>query len=416
MKILTLVSKFFKTSWGNLCRRCHYVMMAIPFIVVTASIVLSVASIVRINQILDHQTLQYAGELFSTSQMSFRKLTVLSQGLETDDGSAPRVCAKCLSKEQIEEIHEQLDLAEKAATGNTKDSGSKKGKGKTIKLENLWEDCYSSTAHYAAEGYIENDAQGSCSSCEIVGVSGAYDLIHPFIYESGGFISDNSDRYSIVLNTQMAWNLFHSYQIIGAYVLINGTYYRVVGVVCEGKDKIAETTGVTEPRAYVQFSQLVNLANNSEIPTNSEERDNAVKESDLAISCYEVLLTDPINNIAYNDLVKVLQDSIGYTPDSKTIQVINNTDRFNVLRLWKKYFPLNKSYESFDGMALPYHERSARLAERYIVFWAEMLVVAGILFIVGGTNIYAIFHGKETKHKIVEEEDEDESIPDIRRV
>ena len=115
MKILTLVSKFFKTSWGNLCRRCHYVMMAIPFIVVTASIVLSVASIVRINQILDHQTLQYAGELFSTSQMSFRKLTVLSQGLETDDGSAPRVCAKCLSKEQIEEIHEQLDLAEKAA-------------------------------------------------------------------------------------------------------------------------------------------------------------------------------------------------------------------------------------------------------------------------------------------------------------
>ena len=88
--------------------------------------------------------------------------------------------------------------------------------------------------------------------------------------------------------------------------------------------------------------------------------------------------------------------------------LINNTDRFNVISLYKKYFPLKKSYAGGDGISVPFYERSARLAEQYVVFWAEALVVAIFFVIVGGCNIYAIFHGKDPRHKKEEAEDDDE--------
>ncbi|MBR3033708.1 MAG: hypothetical protein IKH92_11895, partial [Clostridiales bacterium] len=120
-----------------------------------------------------------------------------------------------------------------------------------------------------------------------------------------------------------------------------------------------------------------------------------------------VLLMDPIKNIAYNDLVQAMGDTIGYSEDKSELQVFSNTSRFHVTSLWKKYFPLKKSYTGGESLQIPYYERSARLAEQYVVFWAEFLVVGIVLVIGGGGYIYAIFHGKETRHKR-EEDSEDE--------
>ena len=285
---------------------------------------------------------------------------------------------------------------------------SGKSSSKAAKIVNVWKDCYSASARYPAKGFLEKDETGSVDSCEIMGVSEDYAILHPFCYESGGFLPDeDGDRYTIVLNTQLAWNLFHSYQVLGAFVEVNGISYQVVGVVNEGKDDIAETTGVTEPRAYVQFPQLASLINGPTAASSSDEVDTLVHDTDLAVTCYEVLLMDPIKNIAYNDLVQAMSDTIGYSADNSELQVFSNTSRFHVTSLWKKYFPLKKSYTGGESLQIPYYERSARLAEQYVVFWAEFLVVGIVLVIGGGGYIYAIFHGKETRHKR-EEDSEDE--------
>ena len=274
---------------------------------------------------------------------------------------------------------------------------------------NPWKDCYSSTARYSAKGRIGKEETGSVDSFELVGVGGDYEVLHPFSYESGGFLSkEESGRASIVLNTQMAWNLFRSYEVLGAFVEINGTIYSVVGVVNDGTDMLSETVGTTKPRAYVQFSQLAALGNNGEVPQTTAEVNSTLTEEQLAVTCYEALLMDPINNIAYNDLVKAMTDSIGYTEDTSRLLVINNTGRFNVVSLFKKYFPLKKSYVGGEGLDVPYYERSARLAEQYVVFWAEALAVGIVLVIVGGCNIYAILHGKTPRHKKQDAEDDDE--------
>lgn len=408
MELGPKIKKFIKRKWGDICRRSHYILMGIPFVLVIGGIVLSVASVVRINQVLDGQTLQYAAERFESKSHPYRHLTILGPGEIQGDGSAPRKTPDGLDIEKVQKIHDGLDLIEASTT--TKGSKDQK---KSDVVVNLWKDCYSATATYSAQGYMDKTPTGSVDKCEVVGVGGDYHVVHPFRYESGGFLPDENgvgDRYSIVLNTQLAWNLFHSYQILGAFVEIRGTTYQVVGVVNEGSDAIAETTGVTQPRAYIQFSQLALLANDSLTPSTSPEMEGFVKVEDLAITCYEALLTDPIKEIACNDLVQALSDNIGYSADSSPLLIINNTDRFNVIRLWKKYFPLKNAYPGGDGIQVPYYERSARVAEQYVVFWAEALICGIVLILAGMCNIYAIFHGRHTKHELEEELDDDNDI------
>ena len=404
MEIRPKLKNFIKTRWSNLCRRSHYFLMGLPFVLVTSGIVLSIASVVRIDQILDRQSFQYSAEYFESKSMPYRYLTVLGPGLRQEDGSAPRKTMSGLDIEAVKSIHETLDLTESASIGNGRGS-------KNTSIENVWEDCYSTTAKYSAVGILNDENTGSVDSCEIVGVGGAYGIVHPFLYESGGFLNaEGNDRFSIVLNTQLAWNLFHSYEVLGAFVDVNGIQYQVVGVVNDGKGALAETTGGTKPRAYVRFESMVNLANGSRIAVTSSDVEDQVKEEDLAVTCYEVILMDPIKNIAKNDLVSALSDNVGYSEDSSELLIINNTDRFNVLSLFKKYFPLKNSYTGGEGLDIPFYERSARLAEQYVVFWAEALVVGILCIIVGGGYIYAIFHGKETRHKREDESEDDHEI------
>lgn len=406
MEIRQKLKNFIKNKWAVLCRRTHYVLLGIPFVFATAGLVLGVASVIRINQVLDRQSFQYAAEQYESKVMPYRQMTVLGPGLAQGDGSAARSTEEGLNIEKVKSLHEALDITERSTVG---DSGKGQGKGSVI--VNPWKDCYSTTATYAAKGMINKEETGSVDSCELVGVGGDYAALHPFIYESGGFLQqDEPGRLSIVLNTQMAWNLFRSYQVLGAFVEINGTIYSVVGVVNDGTDELSETVGATKPRAYIQFSQLASLANGGFMPTNSMETDSAVKEEDLAITCYEVLMMDPIKNIAFNDLKKALSDTVSYSEDTSKLVLINNTDRFNVISLFKKYFPLKKSYVGGDGISVPYYERSARLAEQYVVFWAEALVVGIFFVIVGGCNIYVIIHGKKPRHKTEEAEDDNEFV------
>lgn len=414
MEIRSKFKQFIVRKWGDICRRSHYVVMAIPFLLVIGALTLTVASIVRINQILDGQSFQYAAEMYETSSSNYRQLMVLSESIPQDDGSAPHASANGLNLERVQQIHDSLELIESSSSGG---NYAMRTSGQATSSESVWKDCYASSAYYSAQGYIDKNATGSVESCEVVGVGGDYAVIHPFRYESGGFLADDeSGRYSIVLNNQLAWNLFHSYNVTGATVNIGGTVFYVSGVVCEGDDAIAETTGVTKPRAYIQFRQLASLANGSSIPSTSMDQEDAVSVDDLAVMSYEVLLLDPINNIAYNDLISAMGDSIGYSEGNESLQIVNNTGRFGAIKLWKKYFPLKNAYAGYDGMHIPFYERSARLAEQYVVFWAEMLIVSIVVLILGGCNIYAIFHGRHTKHALVEEEEESETLPDIHRV
>ena len=406
MEIRHKLKNFIKEKWGTLCRRSHYVMIGIPFLIVTAGVALTITSVIRIDQVLDGQMFQYAAERYESGKNSYRLLTVLGPGLTQEGGGAPLASRDGLNLESIKTIHETLDLTEQSTASQKKGS-----KQETETKGETWRDCYSTMAIYPATGYLNKTMTASVEKVEVVGVGGDYAVVHPFLYESGGFLPDeDGSKYCIVLNTQLAWNLFHSYSVLGSFVEISGTQYEVVGVVNEGRDDIAETVGVTKPRAYIKFSQLAYLANGSSVPSNSMELDDSVGNTDLAVTCYEVLLTDPIKNIAKNDLIKTLTDTIGYSEDNTSLQIINNTGRFNVLSLLKKYFPLKNSYVGGENLSVPYYERSARLAEQYVLFWAEMIVVSVFLLILGGCNIYAIFHGKETKHVKVEETEEDNEI------
>ena len=80
MEFRVKLKNFIKRKWGDVCRRSHYVLMGLPFVLVTAGLVLSTASVIRIHQVLDGQPFQYAAELFESKSMPYRQLTVLGPG------------------------------------------------------------------------------------------------------------------------------------------------------------------------------------------------------------------------------------------------------------------------------------------------------------------------------------------------
>ena len=100
MEIRQKLKNFIKNKWAGLCRHTHYVLLGIPFVLALAGLVLGVTAVIRINQILDRQSFQYAAERYESKVMPYRQMTVLGPGLSQGDGSAPRCTEEGLNIER----------------------------------------------------------------------------------------------------------------------------------------------------------------------------------------------------------------------------------------------------------------------------------------------------------------------------
>jgi hypothetical protein len=78
---------------------------------------------------------------------------------------------------------------------------------------------------------------------------------------SGGFLPEIAvDNRQIVLNDVLAWKFYKSYDVIGEKVSLWGEEFTIIGVVAEPSDRIARDAGVEQPRAYVYFTAMEELA------------------------------------------------------------------------------------------------------------------------------------------------------------
>ncbi|HOO61875.1 MAG TPA: ABC transporter permease [Bacillota bacterium] len=418
MRFWDKIKRILMRAWSGICYTMHHFLLLLPFVLVVLSLVFSILSIVRINNVVDSQYRQNAADYFATGKDTpYRQITVLGQGQYQSDGSAPLYAGRGagLSEAEIEEIRDSLNqtvsttLLEKQSNSN-----ATRNREQEESSARQWLDAYSSQGTFTLASETEDGSRFE-SKGAVVGVSGAYASFHPFEYLAGGFlVEDAVDSTNIVLNQKMAWNLFHSYNVTGREVLIYGTTFRVVGVVIEGSGKIDESVGVNDARAYIYFDELAKLSTGATTTGTDGEIDNPEDGSPLAVMCYEVLLPDVISGIAVNDLKQAMAF---YEEGSTSIQIINNTGRFGLIRLWKEYFPLQDHPDNVAGLTIPTFELSARMAERFLLFWSAILILSLITLLGSLVSIYAYFHGKKSKHeKVKNEESEPEDYIDVRRV
>ena len=324
------------------------------FIVSAAAIILMAACVVVGIVVYRARPERRAAAVFGQgSGTGYAHVAVYARGARASGAGSPLSYlddGTSLSSSDIDSIRVALDGVVNMA------SGSKKGSsGKGSKVSYKWTDCYSSCFN----GTVNSGVLGTGNTYEadIYGVSGAFTAMHPVEFMSGGFLtSDTTDRYQVVLNDAIAWNIFSSYDVVGKRISLLDNDYTIIGVVREHEDK--------KPRVYISFDALKEYCSGLDEPVTP------------AVMCYEAIIPEQVSGSARLDLCGALP---GYNISSPAFRVVRVTGRYNVFNTFKA--------EPSSGYELPFWEEDAMQAESDIK-------TAAIVFLFGFVMITGIAIGK----------------------
>lgn len=366
------------------------VVFALPFLILAAAIFGTVFSGIRIAQIKSNQHAQTAADRWAgDSGKRYRQVSLFSQGQAQPNGAPPLYidAERSIDTATLAVIRESLNtIVESSASEAEKNLKKKDKKEEKPPMSKLWTDAYSSEAKAQLFAVIGEKTSETSVETAITGVSGNYSLFHPMEILSGSFLSTEViDSQDIVINEQLAWNMFKSYEVIGLKIIIGSRAYSIVGVVRESASESDLLAGSDKARAYIYFEELANLIEGggieSRIPLSGNNYADAgetdpLTQDDLAIMCYEAVLPDQISGIAENDLKSSVAS---YNASTQNFLIISNTGRFGLLRLADGVFPVGENSAVQSKFTYPTWELSAQIAETLLVFWWTILLVSVLL-------------------------------------
>ena len=211
----------------------------------------------------------------------------------------------------------------------------------------LWQDAYCGTAASVAVSGPAGKA-----TVKTYGVGGDFFLFHPLTLLSGSYISERdfvNDR--VVLDENLAWQLFGSSDVAGMEVTIGERTYPVAGVVRLESDKASKKAQTEPAMLFMSYDAL-----------------NAVQET--KIDTYEIVLPDPISGYA----LSVVQ---GKFPVGNGVAV-ENSNRYSALSLAKVALDYGKRSMNTHAVIYPYWENAARLTEDYAALFLLLAVLLAI--------------------------------------
>ena len=185
-------------------------------------------------------------------------------------------------------------------------------------------------------------------------VGGDFFLIHPLKLKSGNY--PKGDCPQILLDENVAWNLFGSSDIEGQKVWIKDTVYTVSGVVTYDDTTEERAALGNADTVYIPFASY-----------SSEEK---------YVTCYETVMPEPIKNYGYNTLAEAAEIEVLSDEEKKAlrsplffggIELVENSRRFSPMKLLLKAKDRKYIDMKTQSIAYPYWENLARYEEgRYI--------------------------------------------------
>lgn len=236
--------------------------------------------------------------------------------------------------------------------------------------QGLLNDCFS------CEGAMEFTNGKNTASAKVTATGGDFFFFHRNIWLSGSAYSDNDimkDR--VVINKQLAWQLFGGENVAGMPFKINGNTYYVAGVVDVEEPEKKEDTNEIICRAWLPYSTFCNEYNGQGstsletgdigIGTDTEENINK-----LPVTCYEIVMPDPVKNWALN----IIQQNLD-TKNRKMVIVENSnrTNFFYVINNIKNFFYKTTNTKP---VAYPYWENEAKVRDTQRELYTCILIIA----------------------------------------
>lgn len=239
-----------------------------------------------------------------------------------------------IGEDEVRTFHQTMDEAMIATSLEAPEGGS------------LWQDAYCGTNTVSLSG------PAGKASVKTYGVGGDWFLFHPLTLLSGSYISERDfaqDR--VVLDENLAWQLFGSSDVAGMEVTIGMRTYPVAGVVRLENDKATKKAQTESAVLFMSYETL-----------------NAMQET--KIDTYEIVMPNPISGYA----LSVMQEKFPVT----TGATVENSNRYSALSLAKIVLDYGKRSMNTQAVIYPYWENAARLTEDFAALFLMLTVLLAI--------------------------------------
>lgn len=209
---------------------------------------------------------------------------------------------------------------------------------------------------------VRGEAYGR-SEAVVTAVGGDFFLIHNFTLLDGAFFSDEDIMQDgIVIDRNLAWSLYGSWDIAGMSLTIGNTEYYISGVIEVPETDEERACAGDIPRAYVSYDGASLLLSG----------ETGAAETFRSISCYEVIMPDPVENFAYELMSGCCESYAG------NAEAVCNTGRFDTMRRLKALKSMKTLGVRESGVEYNYRENASRIAEyelSYMYLWRLICLI-----------------------------------------
>ncbi|MCM1474539.1 MAG: hypothetical protein NC040_10795, partial [Muribaculaceae bacterium] len=176
-----------------------------------------------------------------------------------------------------------------------------------------------------------------------------------------------------VIDRNLAWELYGSYDVAGMNLYIDGVKFYISGVIENPETKPEKNCIGKLPRIYISYDGASNLSALTENAKTSISNDN-LQTGFKNITCYETILPNPVENFAYNTVKKQFSENY-----KDKCSIVKNSTRFKPSVRSKAFRKIADYAVIKNNINYPYWENASRIVEFKLTF---LYFFRKILFIV----------------------------------
>ena len=241
---------------------------------------------------------------------------------------------------------------------------------------------------WSAVGEVFIIGERGSTSAQAYGVGGVFFLFHPLYLRDGSYISQNDimkDR--VVLDEELAWRLFGAVNLAGLEVTIGDRQHIIAGVISREGDFASSRAYTGGAGLFMSYESLL------------EQTDGRAE-----ITCYEIVMPDPISGFALKTMTDVF-------PGNSAV-IIENSARYTLPGIIGVIRSFGDRSMRADGVIFPYWENAARYTEDWLALLLILMfafisfpVVCGVVYGIKGIKFIKKSSIRSIKKRIEERDD-----------
>ena len=227
----------------------------------------------------------------------------------------------------------------------------------------VWTDCYS--AQYSITVSKDTEiGETSASDVTAVGAGGDFFEFHPIKLLSGSyFYDDDAEDDPVIIDSNLAWQLFGSNDVTGMYLYIGDHMFVVGGVAAApaaSDGSAADLAYRSSGYIYIPFKHYTEVTGSK------------------SVTEYEAVMPQPVSKFAFSSMQSALGVSDAELGKRNVItkmgslEIIENSSRFDSSELLADLKRLPEEQMRGNALCYPYWENVQRYTEFWLM-WQEFL-------------------------------------------